>query len=202
MEERGEVAVCARIDAGAAQVNGVAAIILAAGASSRMGRPKALLTYHGETFLARWIRMFRVYCEDVVVVSSAPMDAAGARTVVNPEPERGMLSSLQCGVASLAGDVRAAAFTPVDLPAVSESTVADLIGGWSGELVRIPRCGGRRGHPVVVARPLFGEFLALPPTAEARAVIRRREVDIAYLDVDDPGILADVDTPADYERLK
>lgn len=167
-----------------------------------MGRPKAFLTYRGETFLDRWIRLFRVYCEDVIVVANAPLEAGGARTVVNPEPARGMLSSLQCGIASLAPETRGAAFTPVDLPAVGDATIARLIGGWSGERLRIPRYGDRRGHPVVVARDLFPEFLELPATGEAREVVRRHESEIAYVDVDDPGILADVDTPADYERLR
>ena len=60
---------------------------------------------------------------------------------------------------------------PVDVPAIEESTVEKLVRGWSGELLRIPRYGGRRGHPVLVARALIGEFLALPPGAEARTVV-------------------------------
>ncbi len=183
-------------------MSGVAAVILAAGASSRMGRPKALLEYRGETFLGRLVRLFRVYCEDVLVVTSTPTPVDGARTVVNPAPEFGMLSSLQCGFRALLPNARAAVFTPVDVPAVEESTIAGVVLPWTGELLRIPRHRGRRGHPVLVSSALIGEFLDLPPTAEARAVVRRHEADIVYVDVDDPGILLDVDTPADYERLR
>ena len=167
-----------------------------------MGRPKALLEYRGETFLGRLVRLFRVYCEDVLVVTSTQTPVDGARTIVNPAPELGMLSSLQCGFRALPPGIRAAIFTPVDVPAVEESTIAGVVLNWTGELLRIPRHRGRRGHPVLVSSALFGEFLDLPPTAEARTVVRRHEADIVYVDVDDPGILMDVDTPADYERLR
>ena len=177
-------------------------MILAAGASSRMGRPKALLEYHGETFVGRLVRLFRVYCEDVLVVTSSPTPVDGARAVVNPMPEFGMLSSLQCGFRALVPGARAVVFTPVDVPTIQESTVAGVVLPWTGEMLRIPRHRGRRGHPVLVSSALIGEFLDLPPTAEARTVVRRHEADIVYVDVDDSGILMDVDTPADYERLQ
>jgi molybdenum cofactor cytidylyltransferase len=167
-----------------------------------MGRTKAFLEYRGETFLARLIRMFRVYCEDVLVIGSYALEAPGARVVVNPAPERGMLSSLQCGLAALAEHTRAVAFTPVDFPAIQQSTVERVILGWGGEPLRIPRYADRRGHPVLIARDLVPEFLAEPATAQARDVVRRHESDILYVDVDDPGILTDVDTPADYEQLR
>jgi molybdenum cofactor cytidylyltransferase len=166
-----------------------------------MGRPKAALEYRGETFLGRLVRIFGIYCEDVIVVDSNPGEVRGARTVLNPDPSRGMLSSLQCGMAAV-GEAAAVCFTPVDYPAVSESTIAELVRGWAGEAVRIPRCEGRRGHPVVVARRLLAEFLALPTSAQARDVIQRYADEAVYVDVDDPGILRDVDTPAEYEQLR
>jgi molybdenum cofactor cytidylyltransferase len=180
----------------------IAGIILAAGSSTRMGSPKALLSYRGETFLDRLVRMFQVYCEDVLVVSSQPIDIQGARVIVNPLPERGMLSSLQCGLAAVRAAARAVAFTPVDYPAIQQSTVERVIAEWTGELLRIPRHAGRRGHPVLLSRELILEFLALPATAEARQVVRRHEREIVYAEVDDPGILQDIDTPADYEQLR
>ncbi len=180
----------------------IAGIILAAGSSTRMGSAKALLRYRGETFLERLIRLFRVYCQDVLVVSSQQSLVEGARVIMNPAPERGMLSSLQCGLAAVNKSARAVVFTPVDYPAIRQTTVERVITGWSGELLRIPRHGGRRGHPVLVSHELIPEFLALPPEAEAREVVRRHERDISYAEVDDPGILMDVDTPADYEQLR
>jgi CTP:molybdopterin cytidylyltransferase MocA len=200
MALRFEIGIRARIAAGAVEV--IAAVILAAGASSRMGRPKAFLEYRGETFLARLVRTFRVYCEDVVVVVSGGAPVTGARIAVNPDPERGMLSSLQCGFQALPPEVRAVAFTPVDHPAIEPNTIEQVVTGWSGELLRIPRHSGRRGHPVLAAAGLIPEFLALPPGAQARDVVSRHERDIVYVDVDDPGILKDVDTPAEYEQLR
>jgi molybdenum cofactor cytidylyltransferase len=179
-----------------------AAIILAAGASTRMGRRKAELDYRGETFAARLVRIFGLFCEDVIVVDSKPETFPGARVVVNPDPSRGMLSSLQCGMRGVAEHTVAVCFTPVDYPAVQESTVREVIGGWSGETIRIPRYQGRRGHPVLVARGLLPEFLALPAEAQAREVVHRHAGSTVYVDVDDPGILQDIDTPADYERLR
>lgn len=167
-----------------------------------MGRPKALLDYRGETFLHRLVRIFRVYCEDVLVVASQPLPGCEARTVINPQPERGMLSSLQCGLFALNPGAPAAAFTAVDIPAIAESTVEQVVAGWSGELLRIPRHRGRRGHPVLMSRQLVPEFLALPASEQARTIVHRHESEIVYVDVDDPGILADVDTPADYEQLR
>ena len=175
----------------------VAALILAAGASSRMGAPKALLDYRGETFVDRLRRLFAAHCGQVLVVGapSSPF----AVDVVNPHPERGMLSSLQAGLAAVAPGVDAALFTLVDQPAIDESTVGTMVQGWGGEVLRIPRFEGRRGHPVLVARALFHEFLACEGTP--RDVVSRHESEIVYVDVDDPGILLDADTPHDYQKL-
>jgi molybdenum cofactor cytidylyltransferase len=172
-------------------------IILAAGSSRRMGQPKALLTYRGETFLERLKRLFGTVCSEVVVVGSP--DSPFAADVLNPEPERGMLSSLQCGLRAVGGEAEAVLFTPVDSPAVEAATLAILAGGWGGELLRIPRHAGRRGHPVMMARRMVGEFLA--ETKTPREVIVRHEADVVYVDVDDAGILSDADTPLEYQKL-
>ncbi len=167
-----------------------------------MGRAKAFLEYRGETFLARLVRIFRTFCDDVIVVTNEAFPVQEARVVVNHAPERGMLSSLQCGMAALDPAAAAVAFTPVDQPAVLESTVNRVIQGWRGELLRIPTYAKRRGHPVLVARSIVPEFLSLPPGAQARDVIHQHEADIVYIDTNDPGVVRDVDTPADYEALR
>lgn len=142
-----------------------------------------------------------MYCGDVIVVDSKAGEVGGARTVVNPDPSRGMLSSLQCGMAAVREGTAAVVFTPVDHPAVRESTVRDLVRGWSGEALRIPRHGGKRGHPVMVAARLLPEFLALPATAQARDIVVRHGEEAVYVDVEDAGVVRDVDTPLEYERL-
>src|SRR5262249_4125127 len=109
-------------------------------------------------------------------------------------------------------------FTLVDHPAVEPATIDALLAGPSAEpdqprgsaatmlaahlpLVRVPRHGGRRGHPIWFSRDLIPEFLALTATGAARAVVRADSAETEFLDLDDPGILADIDDPAAYGKL-
>jgi molybdenum cofactor cytidylyltransferase len=194
----------------------IAGIILAAGASSRMGTPKALLDYRGETFVGRLIRVLGACSQPVIVVLGYHADVirqhvpATATIVINPDPSRGQLSSLQTGLAALPTESDGFAFIPVDSPAVAEDTVAKLARTFeqrdpSTQFV-IPRQSGKRGHPVIAARSIAAEFLALPATAEAREVVHAHVDRTEYVDVDDPGIFTDVDDPEGYrllqERLK
>lgn len=190
----------------------IAGIILAAGASSRMGTPKALLDYRGETFLARLVRVLGEACRPVMVVLGHNADTLwqqvppAANIVVNPDPSRGQLSSLQTALAALPAEAAGFAFIPVDSPAVEPATVAKLAQAFArrqaSTLLVIPRRSGRRGHPVFAARPLAAEFLALPPTAEARDVVHAHVDRTEYVEVDDPGIFTDIDDPEAYRRLK
>ena len=191
----------------------IAGIILAAGASTRMGRPKALLEYRGETFIDRLIRIFSAACDPVIVVAGYHAGAIGARVedraqlVVNPEPDRGQLSSLQTALEQVPAAAEGFLFTPVDSPTVEETTVAALIetlraaAHTRDALFAIPRYRGRRGHPVCAAQAMIAEFLALPPTAETRVAIDQRANRIAYIDVDDAGVLADIDDLEAYRKL-
>ena len=96
-------------------------------------------------------------------------------------------------------------FIPVDCPAVSEETVRRLAAAFARRdpqtLFVIPRHGDRRGHPVFAARSIASELLALPAEAQARDVVHRYVSQTLYVDVDDPGILADIDDPAAYREL-
>lgn len=164
-----------------------------------MGSPKALLQYRGETFVDRLIGVFSP-CDKVVVVLGHNADTIRngmkrrATIVINPDPERGQLSSLQCGLSAVA-DADAVFFTPVDYPAIEASTVRALL-PLAGTFA-MPRYQGRRGHPVLIDRELVGELLACQTAA--RDIIRAH--DPQYIDVNDPGILEDVDDPAAYARL-
>lgn len=180
-----------------------AAVILAAGASRRMGHPKASLSYKGKTFLECAVALFSSTCDPVIVVlpPSGMVCPSGVLCTVNPAPERGMLSSLQCGFRALPVPAEAVFFMPVDLPAVSPATVVALVEQAGTAPLAIPRYRSRRGHPVLVRRDLIAEFLALPSSAQPRDVVESRAAEIRYVDVDDPGVLADVDTPDDYEWL-
>jgi len=188
-----------------------AGIILAAGESSRMGADKALLAYQGSTFLSRLIELFLPRVSPVVVVLGHHAEQiraglaprAGLEVVVNPDYRQGQLSSLQTGLRALPPECGAALVTLVDHPAVSESTLRMMIERYrsgSPPLI-IPRYQGRRGHPVLFARPLLDEILALPVEASAKQVVHAHQHEAVSLDVDDPGVLRDVDTPADYAAL-
>jgi molybdenum cofactor cytidylyltransferase len=189
----------------------IAGIILAAGASSRMGTPKALLDYRGETFVGRLTRVLGAVCDPVIVVLGYHAGEIGARVpksarvVVNPDPDRGQLSSLQTALAVLPAEATGFAFTPVDSPALGEETVRRLVRTFeerdSSTRFVIPRQDGRRGHPVLAARAMAAEFLALPPTSPASDVVHRFVDRTHYVDVDDAGIFTDIDDPAAYQRL-
>ena len=192
------------------QVN-PAGVILAAGASRRMGTPKALLDFHGRTFLERSIELLRPHCAPLIVVLGHDAERIAARCpatallVRNPEPDRGMLSSLQCALRTLPGAARAFVFTPVDLPAIGGETVARVIDAFvcSGghPPVRFPRYQGRRGHPVCVSWELVGDLLRLDHHQAARDVLGRHTSEAAHVDVTDAGIVTDADSPEDYRRL-
>lgn len=190
----------------------IGGLILAAGASSRMGSPKALLEIDGETFLDRLINAFVPHCAPVVVVLGYHADviaqgsrrAANVQFVFNPDAEQGQLSSLKCGLMALPAGCDAVMFTPVDYPWIKHSTVAALADCLraSDELTAIvvPTCEGRRGHPVTVRRELIDVFLSLPESAIARDVIHQNVHRTRYVEVDDPGILHDIDDRESYKQ--
>jgi molybdenum cofactor cytidylyltransferase len=185
----------------------IAGIILAAGESRRMGRPKALLDWHGVTVLEHMAGLLAEVAEPVIVVvgyHAGEIRARGVRAtlVANPNPERGMLSSLQSGLDAVPPEAGAALFTPVDYPAVRPATIRALAAAAGRAPLAIPVFEGRRGHPVLIARPLMEELLALPPEARASDVIRRHLDRAILVDVDDRGAVEDIDDPAAYDRLR
>jgi CTP:molybdopterin cytidylyltransferase MocA len=187
-------------------------IILSAGASERMGTPKALLDYRGETFVARLVRVLGSACGSVTAVLGhhiediRPHVPNRARIAINPAPERGQLSSLQTGLAEIPAEASGFAFIPVDCPAVDEETVQRLARAFADRgpdtLFVIPRKRNKRGHPVFAARAIADEMLALAPTAEAREIVHRHVSRTQYVEVEDEGIFTDIDTPDEYRSLK
>lgn len=181
----------------------IGAVILAAGASTRMGSPKALLTTpEGATFVEAILATLRAAGVESVRVVAAPGASPVADAVINPDPSRGMLSSVQCGLRALPASCDAVLLWPVDHPLVTTGTVASMIDAFrAGDppLV-IPVHDRRRGHPVLFARRLVPELLAADPGIGARGVVHAHP-DRLELAVEDPGVVADVDTPDDYRRL-
>ncbi len=184
----------------------IAGLILAAGESRRMGFPKALLPYRQETFLDRLTGLFAVRCSPVIVVLGAAAERIRAEArrpatfVVNPDYLRGMTTSLQCGLRAVPPESEGVLMTLVDHPAVAAETVEAIL-AQPRPLMRVPRIGENRGHPVWFARELIPEFLAIPEGGAARDVVHRHFGEAEFLDLDDPGILADIDDPEAYRKL-
>lgn len=190
----------------------IAGLILSGGESRRMGTPKALLVIEGQTFIDRLIDMLAGVCSPVIAVlghgapriQSAMRRGAQVEVVVNPDPRRGMLSSLQCGLSALAPEIEAVIFTPVDYPQIDPRTVERLADAFqtSRAPVTIPVHQGERGHPVCIARSVADQLLALPPEAQARDVIRAYRPRTRFIQVADAGVISDIDYPADYQALE
>jgi len=186
-------------------------IVLAAGASSRMGRPKALLQAGARTFVRRVLDTLNDggVPEAVVVVRPGAEQvtrevelARFGRVLVNPHPDRGQLSSLLVGLDGVErDDVDAVLVTLVDVPLVRPQTIASLLARARSSSAPILRAvhSGRHGHPVIFTRAVFGALRAADLAAGARAVLRAHQVE--DVDVADPGVLVDVDTPDDYGRM-
>lgn len=182
----------------------IGAIVLAAGSSSRMGLPKALLAAgpHGRTFvdtIGETLDAAGVVAVRVVVAPG--LEPLPRNAVVNPDPAAGMLSSLQCGLNAFREELDAVLIWPVDHPLVDRKTILALIGAFgAGDApIVVPTHQGERGHPVLFAARLFPELLTADPLVGARAVVHAHH-DRLELAVDDPGVIADIDTPEDYAR--
>jgi molybdenum cofactor cytidylyltransferase len=193
------------------------AVLPAAGASRRMGRPKLLLPFRGAPLVAAVVGALRAGGVDGIVLVTAADDEelrawarqAGVATAVNPAPERGMLSSIQEGIAALGGADALARrsdvllVSPADLPHLAPESVAELLRRMAaaGARLAVPVYQGKRGHPLAVASALIPEILHLDPEIGLKQLRNRHEAELLEVPVDDPGVVADVDTPADYERL-
>jgi molybdenum cofactor cytidylyltransferase len=192
-------------------------IVLAAGASSRMGRAKAALPLGqtGETVVSRVVRtLLDGGVPNVVVVSGAHIDAVRAampvnepraRTIEHPGWESGQLSSLLAGLAAIDDPLlEAALVTLVDVPLMSPATVAAVIAAWRrtrAPIVR-PVNGDRHGHPVIFDRSVFEDLRSADPGVGAKAVFARHRDRVLDVEVKDPGAFEDIDTPEDYEKLR
>jgi molybdenum cofactor cytidylyltransferase len=188
---------------------GPGAVVLAAGASSRMGTPKALLLHQGRTFLERWLdALGAAGVVDVRIVLGRDGEVIRRRVplpehhvVINPAPERGMLSSFRIGIAALPPGVAGYLLCPVDHPAVGSELIGALAARLEPGRIVVPIARGRRGHPVLFAAGLRREIEAAPASEGARAVVRADPARVIEV-VAPPEVLLDIDTPEDYRRLE
>jgi molybdenum cofactor cytidylyltransferase/nicotine blue oxidoreductase len=175
----------------------VAAGVLGAGSGTRMGTPKAQLIIDGVRLVDRAVAAARdAGCDPVYVVVRAGTEVPGARVIVNPDPDRGMRSSLALAV-DAATDASALAVVLVDAPGVGADAIRAVTSAWSPGRIAAGRYGsGRLGHPIVMAADLWREALTLAgPDEGARALLRHRAELVDEVDV--PGDPTDLDTPDD-----
>ncbi len=193
----------------------IPAVVLSAGASTRMGRPKANLPLAaGDTFLSRIVcTLLDAGIDDVVVVVGHEAEAIvsefsrtglAARFVHNPDFASGQFSSIIAGLRAIdRPGVAAMLLTLVDVPLVMPATVRAVIERYRrthAPVVR-PTSGSRHGHPVLIDRSVFGALRRADPVAGAKPVVRAHASAAGDVESEDEGAFADVDTPAEYERL-
>ncbi|HEU4344638.1 MAG TPA: nucleotidyltransferase family protein [Candidatus Binatia bacterium] len=192
----------------------IVAVILAAGESSRMGRPKALLPIDGVRFIEKIVTALqstRVGKILVVLGHNAEemrqkIEDLPVTLLTNPDYKKGQLSSLVAAIDSIqAGggpEVDGILVHLVDHPYISPALVNVMIDRFyeTGKLIVVPRYRGRRGHPVIFSRSLFAELKVAPLAEGAKAIVRAHDHDTLEIDTEDPGVIIDIDTPAEYRR--
>jgi CTP:molybdopterin cytidylyltransferase MocA len=182
-------------------VRDVAGAVLAAGAGARMGTPKGELAVHGVRLVDRAVAAMRAGgCDPVLAVVRAGTAVPGARTLVNPDPARGLRSSLALAV-DAAADAAALAVLLADLPGVAGDAVSAVASAWRPGRIAVARLNGRRAHPTVMAPDLWRAALAAAgPDEGARALLADRPDLVDEIDV--AGDPTDLDTPADLARWR
>ena len=183
------------------------AVVPAAGSAERFGGKKLLTLVDGEPLLDRTISALLNGGVDQIIVVVGP-DAGELQRdvnafsdprvwpVVNPDPSRGMFSSLQAGLAEAEGD--ALVVLPADMPFVQSGTIAILLDVFAaGPAIVSPRYNGKRGHPVILPPRLRDEIRAAEPTITLHDVLTRHPDQRVDVDVQDRGVVRDVDQVAD-----
>lgn len=186
-------------------------VVLAAGDSRRMGYPKALLPIGDDVFLTRILKTAAaVGLARPVIVLGRSADAImpiiqgfSAGICINPDPDRGQLSSIQLGLSSVGDKAEAAMIWPVDQPAVSVDLVRGLMLAFerTEALIVLPKYHGKRGHPAIFHRSLFREFMDAPLEQGPKGILLRHQRETLEFPSDEPGTVEDVDTPSQYETL-
>jgi molybdenum cofactor cytidylyltransferase len=192
----------------------VSGVVLAAGASTRMGRPKQLLPVAGRPLLQHVVDAALASSLDEVIVVlghradeiEAALDLVGrARAVANPDFAEGQITSLRCGVAAANAAARAVAILLGDQPSLRSEAIDDMVAAFLAAGARAARpvytdAGGRPGHPVLLAREIFHELESLRGDQGARALFAEQRPDVIEVGVaGEPPV--DIDTPEDLARL-
>ena len=189
----------------------IAAIILAAGTSTRMGRPKQLLPWGEKTMLQHVVDTVCAALVDQVVLVLGHraqqildvLNLRGIQVAINPHPERGLSSSVQVGLSALADDVDAAIFVLADQPAITPEIITAIVQRYrqTRAPVVVPVHQGRRGNPALFARETFPDLMQVHDDQGGRAILGRYAARIEQVEVGSDAIFQDVDTAEDYHRI-
>jgi molybdenum cofactor cytidylyltransferase len=190
----------------------IVAVVLSAGESSRMGRPKALLPIEGQTFIEKIVGALKQSgIERIVVVLGFNAEAMRRQVehlpvdiIVNADYKLGQLSSLHAAIRHLqkAEDCDGILVHLVDHPYIDPQLVRVMVQRFaeSKPMIIVPRHQGKRGHPVLFSRALFGELLAAPLDQGAKTVVNAHRAETVEIDTQDVGITLDIDTPELYRQ--
>ncbi len=190
----------------------IAATVISAGTSSRMGYPKALLTFHGRTFLETILDAMRAVGVRRRVVVLGPdadkilkhIDLTDETVLSTERLDAGPIGSIRAAIREVqAHPVDGLLVWPVDMPQVTIATVETLLHRFltSNRVIAVPEFDGTRGHPVIFGRATFQELLDAPDAEGARSVVRADSDRVVTVPVPDPGVVEDLNTPSEYQRL-
>lgn len=186
----------------------IAAVVLTGGKSERMGQPKALLRFQGQTFLERILGAIKDadIGQTAIVVGHHRTEIQAVfpeqPLVFNPDYNQGMSTSVKAGLKALpGGGIDGAGIFLVDHPMIDTATIAFLARELRPGHIVLPIHQGRRGHPVFFAADLFPEILALGPDEGLNKVVRHRPERVIEVPVSNPGVLQDIDTPEQFANL-
>jgi molybdenum cofactor cytidylyltransferase len=195
------------------KIDGLIAVVLAAGASSRMGFPKPLLRIGGKYFGDIVIQKIQKSgIKNILLVLGAKaeeiqkkLNTEGINIVINEEWESGQLSSLKKAIDGLVRENDAIMVCLVDQPLITQKTFDGMSDSYkkdnSNADIILPIYNGKRGHPVIFRRSVFDALLDIPLNEGARAVVNNTDYEKMQVEVDDPGIRRDIDTPEEYEKI-
>ena len=184
------------------------AIVLAAGASKRMGKPKPLLRFRDSTFLEQIVTTLQSSQADgVTVVLGAQAEAIAkavdlpdADVIINGDYRKGQLSSLVAGIKHVPQQTEAILLCLVDHPFITAEIVDKIVGEFrrTDAPIVVPTFNGRRGHPTLFSHSMFAPLISAPAEKGARHVVYSNEDKVLEVTVSDSTVLVGINTPDDY----
>ena len=190
----------------------IVAVVLSAGESSRMGRPKALLPIDGQTFIERIVAALKQTTVGKIIVIlghnarelEAKISHLPVQILINTDYRQGQLSSLQLAVRDLQADADCDGMLVhlVDHPYLAPALVQEMIRRFyeTKKRIIVPKFHGKRGHPVIFSNALFGELLSAPMAEGAKAGVKAHRAETLEIDTQEEGIAVDIDTPELYQQ--